>query len=584
MNKKVYGHLLRTYGRNPLQWLGLLGEIVRTVMMRIVTLWLMAKVVTNVSAGDVDAAKYNSLLFLAAFVIGAIGGTLGDLASMRAENETYRKLMLQFHRKLTGKDMSFYRDNQTGYLSGVFRQYVDGTIMAVRSLRRDVVRVIISLTIPAFVLLQANWKIGVIAFVIIALQILYIIWSSSKANTYRAMTHEATRKLTGEISDQITNIVAYKSSGMEDKASKKVDGLIEQEIRAFWLRRKMTTLFDSPRSIIVAIGITIAFYVVANGMSGSDPASAGLISLTLMYLFQISRNVSELPDVITQQDDFVTQIYPTLRYLSDDHERIRDPAQPKKLTIKEGAIDIDHVTFAYPSGGKNDQPIQALRDLSLHIAGGERIGIVGLSGAGKSTLASLIMRFDEVSAGSISIDGTDIRDVAQNDLHSNIAYVPQEPLLFHRTIRENIAYFNRDATDEDVIRAAKAAHAHDFISEIPEGYDAIVGERGIKLSGGQKQRVVIARAVLKKAPIMIFDEATSALDSESEQIIQRALPTIIGDQTAIVIAHRLSTIAGLDRIIVMHRGSIIEEGTHNELLAHGGRYHSLWQKQTSSLS
>jgi ATP-binding cassette subfamily B protein len=194
------------------------------------------------------------------------------------------------------------------------------------------------------------------------------------------------------------------------------------------------------------------------------------------------------------------------------------------------------------------------------------------------------MRFDDIDSGSICIDGTDIREVRQEELRSSIAYVPQEPLLFHRTIRENLQYFGKDLSEAHMFRAAKAAHAEEFIAKLPDGYDTLVGERGVKLSGGQKQRIVIARAILKDAPIMLFDEATSALDSESEKIIQKALPQIIGKRTAIVIAHRLSTIASLDRIIVMHEGKIIEDGTHAELLKLKGRYHSLWQKQINLTS
>ena len=229
---------------------------------------------------------------------------------------------------------------------------------------------------------------------------------------------------------------------------------------------------------------------------------------------------------------------------------------------------------------KNDS-VTVFKNLNIKIGANEQVGVVGLSGAGKSTLASLLMRFDDVDSGSISIGGTDIRAVKQNELRRNIAYVPQEPLLFHRSVRDNIAYYNPEASDAEVERAAQAAHAHDFIKKMPRGYGTIVGERGIKLSGGQKQRIAIARAVLKDAPVMIFDEATSALDSESEQIIQRALPEILGKRTAIIIAHRLSTVAGLDRIIVMHDGAVAESGTHDQLLRKKGRYYALWQKQTS---
>jgi ATP-binding cassette subfamily B protein len=223
--------------------------------------------------------------------------------------------------------------------------------------------------------------------------------------------------------------------------------------------------------------------------------------------------------------------------------------------------------------------VPVFEDLTVTIAGGEQVGIVGLSGAGKSTLAGLLMRFDDVTQGAIRIDGVDLRDVRQSELRRQIAYVPQEPLLFHRSIRDNIAYFDEEATQAQIERAAQAAHAHHFIQRLPLGYDSMVGERGVKLSGGQKQRIVIARSILKNAPIMLFDEATGALDTESEQIIQRALPEIMGRHTAIVIAHRLSTIAGLDRILVMHEGRIAEQGSHAELLRLGGRYARLWYRQ-----
>lgn len=299
-------------------------------------------------------------------------------------------------------------------------------------------------------------------------------------------------------------------------------------------------------------------------------------------MFQIIKSVDDLPNFMTQHDDLVTKNYPTLQYLGDQHETITDPKRPHKLLVKKGAIEVAHAGFSYPSHSKHGGSLEVFKDLNIHIKGSEHVGVVGLSGAGKSTLVSLLMRFDDVDAGAITIDNTDIRRVRQNDLRKNIAYVPQEPLLFHRSIRDNIAYFNPDATEKDIIKAAKAAHAHEFISKLPDGYDTMVGERGLKLSGGQKQRVVIARAILKNAPIMIFDEATSALDTESEQIIQKALPKIIGKHTAIVIAHRLSTVAGMDRIIVLQDGEIIEEGTHDELVALGGRYHSLWQKQIAA--
>jgi ATP-binding cassette subfamily B protein len=580
MNKQSYTHLLATFGRRPGYWIGFVCEIVRTLLMRIWGTIIMAQIATSISSGNMSAAKSQALLCAAVHAAGAIIGTVGELVAIRSENKEYGRMLLAYYQKLTNKDMAFYRDNQTGYLASLFRQYLDSAMILVRFIRHNVSPMIVTLVVPTIILLSIDWKVGLVAVVILITQVIYVFWSSSKANTYRLKSHEIYRKVTGEVSDEVTNILAFKSGGIEREARGKVSRLADEEIETFWLRRKTTTLLDLPRSLLTGVGVSAALFFVVEGAE-SNPASVGLIVLTLIYMFQIIRSIAELPNLIVQHDDLITKLYPTLKYLSDDYEAIRDPVGPKELAITEGAISIRNVDFSYPDHSETGTKIPVFQKLTITINGGEQVGIVGLSGAGKSTLASLLMRFDEVDDGEILIDGINIRDVRQSDLRRNIAYVPQEPLLFHRTVKENIAYFNESAGMPEIILAAQAAHAHEFISKLPHGYDTIVGERGVKLSGGQKQRIVIARAVLKRAPIMIFDEATSALDSESEQIIQRALPQILDTQTAIVIAHRLSTVANLDKIIVMHDGQIIEQGTHSELLQLQGRYHSLWQKQTN---
>ncbi len=578
MNREVYKHLLQTYGRKPGQWFGFFAELIRTLLLRVVVQLLMAEAAVRVAGGDVESARRTVLYFLFAYVAGSTIGMIGELVALHSENYQYNTLLKTFHRKLTSKDMSFYRDTQTGYLASAFRQYLDSSLLLVRFLRGEVTRVAISLTLPALIMLITDVRLGFVALAIIVVQVLYVIWSSAKANTYRTRSHEIYRKVTGEVSDEITNIVAFRSAGVSAQAERKMEKLADEEVETFWLRRKTTTLLDFPRSLITAAGVAGAFYIVLGGVADTA-ATVGLIVLTFTYMFQIMRVVSDLPSIIVQHDDLVTKVYPTLQYLTQDYETIKDPLQPKKLQIVGATIDVEGVDFSYPSHSGQGSRISVFKDLTIHIQGKERVGIVGLSGAGKSTLANLLMRFDEIEAGSIKIDGVDIREVNQETLRQHIAYVPQEPLLFHRTIKENIAFFDERASDEDIVRAARAAHAHEFIDKLPDGYDTIVGERGVKLSGGQKQRVVIARAILKNTPIMIFDEATSALDSESEEIIQRALPEIIGQQTAIVIAHRLSTVASLDRIIVMEDGKIMEEGSHTELRNLRGRYYSLWQKQ-----
>jgi ATP-binding cassette subfamily B protein len=254
---------------------------------------------------------------------------------------------------------------------------------------------------------------------------------------------------------------------------------------------------------------------------------------------------------------------------------ILDPEEPEKLRIKGGSITFKDVTFTHAGA---DESI--FTNFNLTIKNGEKIGLVGHSGSGKTTFTRLLLRFSDIDGGSILIDDQNIARITQTDLHEQIAYVPQEPLLFHRSIYENIAYGLAKPSMEDVRWAAKQAHAAEFIDRMPDGYDTLVGERGVKLSGGQRQRIVIARAMLKNAPILLLDEATSALDSESEVLIQDALWKLMEGRTAIVIAHRLSTIQKMDRIIVLGNGDIIESGTHKELLHVKGTYASLWAHQS----
>lgn len=576
MNRAVYAHILATYGRKPGMWIALVLEIIRTLLQRVIIVLFIAQAGAKIAAGDFDGAKHSALLYILGYLIGIAIGAITEILFVSTENRQYGRMMMRYYELLTTKDMSFYRDHQTGYLTSLYRQYLDGILVLVRSLRGDVTRTIVSLTAPVIILCFISPPIGLVMLGIIVVQIFYVFWASKKSNIYRKKTHEVYRAVSGEVSDTLTNIVAFRGAGQETQARNRMQYLTNQETSAYLKRHRLHTYLDIPRLSITAIGVGLGIYTIAEY---HDPTIVGLVILTFSYLLQITRNVSDLPSLVTSIDDNITKIYPTLAYLNDD-QKIRDPVHPKKLTITTGAIELKNVNFAYTTDDINEKPVSVFENLSLSIKGGEQVGIVGLSGAGKSTLVSLLLRFDDRTSGEITIDGTDIADVKQTDLHKSIAYVPQEPLLFHRSIKDNISYFNPTASEEELIKATKAAHAHEFIQKLPKGYDTIVGERGVKLSGGQKQRVVIARAILKNAPIFIFDEATSALDSESEHIIQQSLPGIIGKHTALVIAHRLSTVAPLDRIVVMHSGAIVEQGTHEELLALGGRYFGLWERQT----
>jgi ABC-type multidrug transport system fused ATPase/permease subunit len=253
---------------------------------------------------------------------------------------------------------------------------------------------------------------------------------------------------------------------------------------------------------------------------------------------------------------------------------LTDKPEAVPLTTRHGAVEFRNLTFGYNTEKK------IFDDLSLVIPAGQKVGLVGHSGGGKSTLVSLMLRLYDIQSGSIFIDGHNVAELTQESLRRHIALIPQDTILFHRTMRDNIRYARPEASDEEVIEAARKAHAHEFIAHLPKGYDTLVGERGIKLSGGQRQRVAIARAILKNAPILLLDEATSALDSESEAAIQASMAEVMPGKTVIAIAHRLSTIANMDRLLVLEHGRVVEDGSHAQLLSQGGVYAQLWRRQS----
>ena len=294
----------------------------------------------------------------------------------------------------------------------------------------------------------------------------------------------------------------------------------------------------------------------------------------MAYLQRLAVQLFALGELINGYDKLLLQATPMTEILQEP-PAIVDHSD-KQLIVTHGAISFDSVSYAYRDAKTNE----VIRSLSLTIPAGQKIGLVGVSGAGKTTITKLLLRFDDISSGTIAIDGQDISKVTQTSLRESIAYVAQEPLLFHRSLRDNIAYARPDASEAEIIDAAQKAYATEFIDRLPRGLDTIVGERGVKLSGGQRQRIAIARAILKDAPILLLDEATSALDSESEKLIQSALTKLMHGRTSLVIAHRLSTIAKLDRIVVLDQGRVVEDGTHSELLKRDGIYARLWAHQS----
>jgi ATP-binding cassette subfamily B protein len=337
-----------------------------------------------------------------------------------------------------------------------------------------------------------------------------------------------------------------------------------------WASVKRDVFASSVTTLVQVMTLIIA--VVAVVAKNSNVAT---VYLMLSYSAMIADRLWEFSsNVIRNYNRSIGDAQEAVATLNTE-PAVQDLTRPEKLRIHKGVVDFNNVTFAHT--GANDSIFE---NFSIQIASGEKIGLVGHSGSGKTTFTRLLLRFSDIDDGEILIDDQNIAAIKQNDLRSKIAYVPQEPLLFHRSISENIAYGNTDASDPEIKKAARDAHAAEFIDKLPRRYDTLVGERGVKLSGGQRQRIAIARAMIKNAPILVLDEATSALDSESEKLIQDALWKLMEGRTAIVIAHRLSTIQRMDRIVVLQDGKIVEQGSHKELLAAKGTYANLWAHQS----
>lgn len=375
----------------------------------------------------------------------------------------------------------------------------------------------------------------------------------------------------GKIVDSITNIMnlrLFARNRYENQLiANQVQKTVEKDRRMQRMILRMHLFWDLSIILLIGLNITILVHMYQKNLVSVGDFSF-IISLSMSILYNLWWLASQFV-IFTEQAGKCKQ---ALTILEAAHD-IVDAENAATLEVMHGDIEFNDVSFHYGSGN------MLFKNKNIHIPRGQKVGLVGYSGSGKSSFVNIILRLYDVESGSITIDGQNIAKVTQNSLRENISMIPQDTSLFHRSIMENIRYGRLDATDEEVIAVAKKAHCHEFISELPEGYDALVGERGVKLSGGQRQRIAIARALLKNAPILILDEATSALDSVTERYIQEGLHELMHGKTTIVIAHRLSTISEMDRILVFDKGQVIEDGTHQQLIQKNGHYAHMWQMQ-----
>ena len=416
------------------------------------------------------------------------------------------------------------------------------------------------------------------ALILLALIIVYIMCS---ALTFGRISHlseehaEAENKQTGQLADSVSNILSVKSYGREAHERHRYANFNRATYNAgismMNATMKRELAFDFVNiSIIIAL---VAFMMFGNTTFG---LSISTLILCVNYSMSIMSELWNVNNIFKHINRVFGDAH-EMTIILDTKDDVVDVPGAKELKVKKGEIDFENIRFQHA-----DAKAPIFDNFSLKIKPGERVGLVGVSGSGKTTLTKLLLRFADVSEGEILIDGQNVSKVQQVSLRENIAYVPQETTLFHRSIAENIAYGKPDASPEEIVRAAKLANADEFIKDLPNGYDTLVGERGIKLSGGQRQRVAIARAILKDAPILVLDEATSALDSESEALIQDALEKLMKGRTSIVVAHRLSTIASMDNIVVLEDGKIVEHGSHRALIKRGGAYSKLWSRQSGA--
>ncbi|MDX5410452.1 MAG: ABC transporter ATP-binding protein/permease, partial [Thauera sp.] len=529
------------------------------------------------------ADEGGKLLLLAAIIVGSIAlvAVQTMLKHQSLAGNFPMRLRWNFHRLMLGQSMSFYQDEFAGRVSAKVMQ----TALAVRDtclIMTDIL-VFVVIYFVTLTLVVASFDAWLLVPFLgwLALYVLVLRWFVPRLSKVSRAQADARALMTGRITDAYTNIATVKLFSHAGREAAYARGAMQEFMGTVHAQMRLVSGIEivvhslSMGLILATSGVALWLWSQGEvGVGAVAAATAMALRLNGMSHWVMWEMASLFENVGTVQDGINT--------LSRPHAVV-DRADAKPLVVSRGEVRFEHLGFAY--GATGPQARRVIDDFTLTIRAGEKIGVVGRSGAGKSTLVNLLLRFYDLEQGRILIDGQDIAGVTQNSLRAQIGMVTQDTSLLHRSVRDNILYGRPDATDADMIAAAKRAEAHEFILGLTDpkgrrGYDAHVGERGVKLSGGQRQRIAIARVMLKDAPILLLDEATSALDSEVEAAIQQSLYRLMEGKTVVAIAHRLSTIAAMDRLVVMDRGRIVEEGDHHGLLARGGLYARLWAHQS----
>lgn len=544
---------------------------------------IVGAIVDRVGAGGVAAEDVLSVFgpYIAALVAvnvaGQVCSKLQDYACAKLEIRAGYELGRLAFDTLSNQSMTFHTNRFGGALVSSTQKFISAYSLLMDNFTYSALPTASTAVLTICMLAPLAPAFVAILVVVLAAYVAIVFKLYRKILPINAAASAAQNRLSGELSDSITNILAVKTAGRE-AYEQSIFEEANQDVRAAdsrRMRRTVKTGAVTSSLIVMMMGLVAVFIAGGNAWFG---ISAGTLVMMFTYTNSLTGRFNMLSQMFQQINRSFGEAH-DLTVALDEPRLVADDPDAPALHVTAGAIDFCDVDFHYADARTEDA---VFRGFNLHIPAGQRVGLVGRSGSGKTTLTTLLLRLADLSGGSIKIDGQDIAHVSQVSLRQHIAYVPQEPLLFHRTVRDNIAYGRPDATEDEILRAAREANALEFIERLPRGLDTQVGERGVKLSGGQRQRIAIARAILMDAPILVLDEATSALDSESEKLIQDALENLMRDRTSLVIAHRLSTVAALDRIVVIRDGEIVEDGRHAELVGADGEYAQLWSRQSGA--
>ena len=499
-------------------------------------------------------------------------GELRDAIFAKVTQGAIRSIALQVFQHLHALSLRFHLTRQTGGMSRDIERGTRGISFLLNFMLFNIIPTLVEIALVTGILLNkySIW-FAVVTVGTIAVYISFTLWVTEWRMVFRRTMNDMDSKANTKAIDSLLNYETVKYFSNESYESKRYDSALAVWETAAIRNQVSLAALNAGQSAIIAVGVTLLVWLAADGVLKGEMTLGDLV-LVNAFLIQLYAPLHFLGFVYREIKNSLADMERMFSLLEQNAE-IRDTADAQQLDTHSASIHFKQVDFSYESNR------QILFGVDFNVPAGKTVAVVGHSGSGKSTLARLLFRFYEASSGNIQINQTDIRKLTQESLRRHIGIVPQDTVLFNDSIYYNIAYGRPDASRDDIISAAKSAHIHDFISKLPDGYDTLVGERGLKLSGGEKQRVAIARTILKNPPILIFDEATSALDSRTEKAIQAELKEISANRTTLVIAHRLSTIADADEILVMDHGKIVERGTHRSLLEQAGLYAQMWAMQ-----